>query len=233
MKHLCTILARGGTKGIKDKNIRPLAGIPLIAHSIRQAQDCGLFDAVAVSSDDPRILDIAREYGVTCPIRRPAGLAGDAAPKIPAIRHCCLEAEKQTRQTFDIIVDLAVTSPLRSSQDIAAAIAKHRETGAPNVTTASPSAHSPYYNIVELDGQNRIKVCKPLDRPLLRRQDAPETFECNGAIYVWTRDALMSCGDKALVEDTVLYVMPRRRSIDIDTELDFEFAQFLLDRQGS
>lgn len=226
------VLARGGSKGIKDKNLKLLAGIPLIAHSIRQAEECGLFDAVAVSSDDPRILGIAEEYGVTCRIRRPAELAGDAAPKVPAMRHCCLEAEKQCGQTFDIIVDLAVTSPLRSAQDIAAAIAKRDETGAPNVTTASPSEHSPYYNIVELDGQNRIKVCKALERPLLRRQDAPETFECNGAVYVWTRDALMTCGDKSLLEDTVLHIMPRERAIDIDTEVDFELARILLDRRG-
>ena len=230
MTRLCTILARGGSKGVKDKNIRPLAGKPLVVHTLDQAKACGLFDLVAVSSDDRRILDIAAEAGADLVGERPAALAGDAAAKLPAIRHCLEEAERRSGLTFDEIVDLAVTSPLRAAEDIAGAIARREEAKAPNVVSANASAHSPYFNIAELDSANRIRICKPLEGPLMLRQDAPETYDINGAVYVWTRAALDACGEEVLLDDTALFVMPRARSVDIDTELDFEIARFLKHR---
>ena len=102
MKRLCTICARAGSKGVRSKNTRLLAGKPLIAHSLAQARSSGLFDAIAVSSDSDHILAIARSYGATCLVRRPEALASDAAAKLPAIAHCLEQAEAQLGTRFDI-----------------------------------------------------------------------------------------------------------------------------------
>src|SRR4030042_5882982 len=122
MKKICTICARGGSKGISGKNIREIAGKPLIAHTILQAKSCGIFDAIAVSSDSARILDISKKYGVSYLIKRPDELSDDKAPKLPAIRHCVEEAEKLAKSAYDIIVDLDATSPLRRIGDIKAVV---------------------------------------------------------------------------------------------------------------
>src|ERR1700704_6139778 len=113
MKRLCTICARGGSKGVKGKNLRPLLGRPLIAHSLEQARSCGLFELIAVSSDASEILEVARAFGADLLIQRPDELASDTAAKIPAIRHAVLEAESRSAQHFDTLVDLDATSPLR------------------------------------------------------------------------------------------------------------------------
>jgi len=129
MKRLCTICARGGSKGVKGKNIRPLLGKPLIAHSIEQARKSGLFAAIAVSSDSDIILQIAKEWGVDFLIKRPDELATDHAAKLPVIRHCVAEVERQSGYCFDTIVDLDATSPLRSVEDICSAVALLEEGG--------------------------------------------------------------------------------------------------------
>src|SRR5712691_4711519 len=104
MKRLCTICARGGSKGVKGKNLRPLLGRPLIAHSLEQARASGLFDLVAVSSDASEILETARTFGADLLIHRPDELASDSAAKVPAIRHAVLEAEARSAQQFDTLV---------------------------------------------------------------------------------------------------------------------------------
>ena len=123
MKRLCTICARGGSKGVPNKNLRPILGRPLLAHSIEQARASGLFAAIAVSSDSKDILAAARQYGADFLIERPADMASDTAPKLPAIRHCVSEAERLAGYRFDTIVDLDATSPLRLPQDIVNATA--------------------------------------------------------------------------------------------------------------
>ena len=120
MKRLCTICARAGSKGVRSKNTRLIAGKPLLAHSLIQARASGLFDAIAVSSDSDHILAIARSYGATCLVQRPDALAGDTAAKLPAIRHCLEQAEAQLGTRFDILVDLDATAPLRLREDIRA-----------------------------------------------------------------------------------------------------------------
>src|SRR5687768_5637382 len=110
MKRVCTICARGGSKGVAGKNLRPLLGRPLIAHSIEQARATGLFEAVAVSSDSAEILEAARAVGADHAIVRPAELATDQAAKLPAIRHALLEVERLRGEAFDVLVDLDATS---------------------------------------------------------------------------------------------------------------------------
>jgi N-acylneuraminate cytidylyltransferase/CMP-N,N'-diacetyllegionaminic acid synthase len=229
MKRLCTICARGGSKGVKGKNIRPLLGKPLIAYSIEQAKKSGLFDVVAVSSDSDPILDVSRQFGADYAIKRPDELATDSAAKLPAIRHCALEAERLSGLSFQTYVDLDSTSPLRSIDDIANAVALLEGSDSGNVITAMPSRRSPYFNIVEEDGNGIVSLSKPLEIPVVRRQDAPKCYDMNASIYVWRRACLFS--DVPIINSTTkLYVMPEERSIDIDSEVDFQLVELLMGR---
>ena len=118
MKRLCSVCARGGSKGVPNNNIRPLLGKPLLIHSLNQARQSGLFDCIVVSSDSPKILQLAEEWGVDHAIERPEELASDSAAKLPVIQHCFLTAETLSGMTFDIAVDLDATSPLRNQADL-------------------------------------------------------------------------------------------------------------------
>lgn len=231
MKRLCTICARGGSKGVKGKNLRPLLGKPLIVYSIEQAKASGLFELVAVDSDSDDILATARQYGADYVIKRPDELATDQAAKLPAIRHCVSEVERLSKRTFDTLVDLDATSPLRDVDDIRQAVAQLEASGCDNLITAMPSRRSPYFNLVELNAAGKVMLSKPLPDAVVRRQDAPKSYDMNASIYVWRRNALFDF-DSIFTETTQLYVMPEERSIDIDSELDFKFVEFLLQNRG-
>ena len=231
MKRLCTICARGGSKGVPGKNVRPLAGKPLIVHSIEQARDSGLFDLLAVSSDSEQILRVCRDAGVEMLIDRPPEMATDQAGKLPAIRHCVAAVEERTDETYDVLVDLSATSPLRLPEDIRQAVALLEERWVSNVITGSPSSHSPYFNLVERDAEGFVHLSKRPAEPILRRQDSPACFDMNGSIYVWRRDVFMA-EQAVFYDDTLLHAMPDERSQDIDTELDFTIIELLMARRG-
>ncbi len=228
MKAICTILARGGSKGVPGKNIRPLLGKPLIAYTIEQAWESGLFQAVAVSSDSDDILATARDHGVDHIIRRPAEMADDTAGKYPGIRHCVLEVEEATGARFDCIVDLDPTSPLRSVDDILGAVALWQENGGQGtVITGAPARRSPYFNLVERDAGGFVRLVKPPEGTIQRRQDAPECWDMNASIYVYNRDRFVA--DPGLFDElTDIFVMPEERSVDIDSPLDFKLVELLM-----
>lgn len=227
MKRICTICARGGSKGVKGKNVRMLHGKPLIAHSIEQAKASGLFDAIAVSSDSDIILGVAKEWGAGYLIKRPDELATDQAAKLPVIKHCVAEVERQRGSSFDTIVDMDATSPLRVAADIVGAVALLEETGVSNVITGAPARRSPYFNLVEVDEHGVAGLSKRLKTAIVRRQDAPKCYDMNASIYVWTHSGLFD-NDTIFNSDTKLYAMPEERSIDIDSELDFKFVDFIM-----
>lgn len=227
MKRICTICARGGSKGVKNKNIRELAGKPLISLSLQQASESRLFDLIAVSSDSAGILDVACNSGADLIIERPAELASDTAAKIPAIRHCVEQAENFVEEQFDVVVDLDATSPLRSIEDIKGSVDLLERNHVSNVITAAPSRRSPYFNLIELGENGVARLSKPLKNNIVRRQDSPKCFDMNAAVYVWTRTALFE-RPTVFNADTLLFVMPEERSIDIDSELDFQIVEFIL-----
>lgn len=229
MLRICTICARGGSKGILNKNLVELLGLPLLAHSIRQAQLTGLFSAIAVSSDSDAILDVAKVAGVNVLVKRPAALASDDAAKLPAIRHCVLAAEQYLGTKADIVVDLDATSPLRIPSDIKGAIALLIEHDADNVITGSPSRRSPYFNLVEKNEQGFVKTSKTPHKTIVRRQDSPKTFDMNASIYVWGRQKLFA-SDSLFQERTALFEMPEERSFDIDSPLDLALVTFIMDK---
>lgn len=230
MKRICTICARGGSKGVPNKNIRNLLGKPLIAHSILQAKSSGLFDAIAISSDSSQILDVAKEWGADYLIKRPDELATDLSAKLPAIKHCVIEIEKLNKCIYDVIVDIDSTSPLRNVEDIKNAVRLLEKSGVSNVITGAPARRSPYFNLVEVDESGVARLSKPLAVPITRRQDSPKCFDMNASIYVWRRKALFE-NRSIFLSDTALYEMPEEHSIDIDSELDFEFVTYLMSKK--
>jgi CMP-N,N'-diacetyllegionaminic acid synthase len=229
VKLIATICARGGSKGVPGKHLREVAGKPLIAHTIEQALKSQTFDAVAVSSDDDAILDAASSFGATHLIKRPPELATDSSAKLPAVRHCVLHVESRQHK-FDVVVDLDATSPLRISEDITSCLALFRTTECSNVITGCVSRRSPYFNMVEVDADGTVHLVKSQTPTPRRRQDTPPTFDMNASIYVWRRDALFD-SDDVIRPQTRLYVMPEERSLDIDSELDFEMVSYLMVRQ--
>lgn len=230
MTRICSICARGGSKGVKNKNIRDLHGKPLIAYSILQAKDSGLFSCIAVSSDSDEILEAAGKWGVDHLIKRPDELATDQAAKLPVIQHCLAEVEHNTGQRFDVIVDLDATSPLRIPEDIVQCVGLLEERGVSNVITGAPARRSPYFNLVEVDTQGVAHLSKALATPVVRRQDAPKCYDMNASIYVWKRSSLIM-QKSIFAHDTLLYEMPEDRSVDIDSELDFELVQLLMSKR--
>jgi CMP-N-acetylneuraminic acid synthetase len=226
MKKLAVICARGGSKGVPGKNTRPLLGKPLIAYTIRQAVDSGLFERVVVSTDSDDIAAIAKKYGAEVPFLRPQALAGDAAPKLPAVKHALLESENIFGQTFDIIIDLDPTSPLRSIDDIKCCIDILMGDDVSNVITAMPSRRSPYFNLIEKNDKGQVRLAKEVFPPISCRQNSPKCYDMNASIYAWERSSLLEA-DSVLLQRTQLYIMPEERSIDIDSELDFKLVEFL------
>ncbi|MCX7121838.1 MAG: acylneuraminate cytidylyltransferase family protein [Gammaproteobacteria bacterium] len=227
MKVLCTICARGGSQGVKNKNLISLLGKPLIAHSILQAKKSKLFDAIGVSSDSKKILSISKKWGADYLIDRPAEFASSTAAKLPAIQHAVSAIEMLTSSQFDIIVDLDVTSPLRAIEDLRESLAlflKHKE--ANNLITACPARKSPYFNLVEADKNGFAYLSKIPETPVVRRQDTPSCYDMNASIYIWKRDSLFQ-NTSVLSDRTLLYVMPEERSVDIDTPLDLKFVRLL------
>lgn len=230
---LATILARGGSRRVPGKNLRPLGGKPLIVRTIENALASGAFDTVAVSSDDSEILAAARAFDDVVLVKRPSDLASDESGKIPAIRHCAEAAETQTGSRFGHIVDLAVTSPFRSVEDVVGAVELAHGDTFDAVYSGTEAQHSPYFSMVEIAADRSIELCKRPENEILRHQDAPQCYELNGAVYVWTRAALFDTTRKLIGPRTGLYLMPAERSLDIDTELDFRIAEFMLSQSAN
>jgi CMP-N-acetylneuraminic acid synthetase len=224
---ICTICARGGSKGVKNKNIKLINGKPLIAHTILQAIECNIFDKIVVSSDSQEILDIAGQYGVDLLVNRPSELANDFISKIPAIRHAVNETEVVFNTNFSLVVDMDPTSPLRNINDIKSAVNLLVEKKISNVITGSPARRSPYFNLVEKIDNEKLILSKKLDKPIFRRQDSPKCYDMNASIYVWKKAALFEF-ETVFNSDTELYEMPENRSIDIDNEFDFMIVEYLL-----
>jgi CMP-N,N'-diacetyllegionaminic acid synthase len=226
MRVLCTICARAGSKGVANKNLRPINSKPLIVYSIEQALATKLFDQIAVSSDSPEIRSVSLAKGATFAVERPIEMASDTAPKLPAIRHCVEAVEKKFGQ-FDVIIDLDATAPLRLPDDILGALELLTSTNSDNVITGTPSHRSPYFNLVETNENGIVHLSKQPPVSVERRQDSPQCFDMNASIYVWRRNALFE-NETLFTNNTRLFVMPQERSLDIDSQADFEMVEWMM-----
>lgn len=224
-KILGLVPARGGSKVIPRKNVRPIAGRPLIAWTIGAALGAKRLSRVVVSSEDGEILAVAREWGAETPFVRPGELARDETPGIAPALHA-LEA---LPEKYDWLVLLQPTSPLRTSGDIDAAIALCLERGADACIGVTESAESPWWMFAR-SPEGRLTPFAGREKIAPRRQELPRLYSVNGAIYVARVEALLR--ERSFFMPGALgYVMTREDSVDIDDELDFALAQLLLEKR--
>lgn len=226
---LITICARGGSKGIKGKNLRMLGGKPLIAYTIQQAIAWGHADHVVVSTDSKQIAKVAIDYGAEVPFMRPKELATDEAGKIPVLRHALSQCERIYNKEFQIIVDLDPTSPVRSLKDIDLALKKFKRLGVKTLFSVIRAHKSPYFTMVERNKHGMYELSKKPPRPIVRRQDAPIVYDLNASFYVYKPEYLRSPSSMTPISDNSgIYVVDDWASIDIDREIDFRFIEFLV-----
>lgn len=219
------IPARGGSKVVPNKNIRILAGKPLIAWTIEAGLKAKTLDRIIVSTDDKKIAKISREYGAEVPFIRPKILASDSTPTLLALQHAVRYLEKKEDYSPDIIVTLQPTSPLRDETDIDKAVRRLMETGADSVVSLCETEYSPYW--MKKLKKDKVYPFVKTKKEYNRRQDLPKVYRVNGAVYVTRRDVLMKDG-KVLGKDARALIMPKEKSVDIDTMLDFKLAELLI-----
>lgn len=219
------IPARGGSKGIRGKNIRPLLGKPLIAYTIESALKSGVLGRVIVSTDSLKIKKLSQRYGAECPFLRPASLARDDTPMISVIRQAVKFMEERENFFPEIIVLLQPTSPLRRPAHIKGALDIFLESRADSLVSLCEARYSPYWMAKLIEGKV-VSVARDSQR-YTRRQDLPLFYRFNGAIYIAKRDLAMK-RDNTLTKNTSALIMKEEDSVDIDTELDFQLAELIL-----
>ena len=228
MKVLVTIAARGGSKGLKDKNIRPLCGKPLISYTIEQALEWGRAERIVVSTDSSKIAQEAKKCGLEVPFIRPAELSTDTAGKIAVIRHAWRETEKMYDETYDYVVDLDVTAPLRRICDIQGALERAVSKNSLVVFSVVRASKNPYFNMVEINDSGVAVLSKDAGH-FENRQQAPVVYAMNASIYVYSREFMRSEKHDTLFTDrTYLYLMDEMSGVDIDGEVDFRLVEFLI-----
>ena len=225
---LAVITARGGSKGLPGKNIRPLAGLPLIAHSVRGAQQIGEIDRCIVSTDDPAIAEVAASFGGDVPFLRPAALAQDDTPMIPVLRHALLAAEAADDKRYESLLLLDPTSPGRLPEDVTAAVAMlDADPQAVGVVSVSEPRFNPRWVCVEEQAGYMAMAFSP--ERFTRRQDVPPVYRINATLYLWRRDFLLSpAADRWQDSPHKVIIIPEERAIHIDTLPDFELAALML-----
>jgi len=227
---LGTICCRGGSKGVKGKNIRPLKGKPLIEYTVTAALASRLLNDVIVSTDSELITDAARQAGIKTVIQRPAELASDTASKWPVFIHALETYEQLTGTTVNYIVDMDVTVPLKTTGDIDGAIqAALNDTKTGVVITAYEPERNPYFNMMEVQEDGFAEIVKKSAKPIVRRQDAPPVYSLTPAAYVVKKETLYTVEHWSQAKCKI-YPIPRERAIDIDTEIDFDIVEFLINR---
>ncbi len=227
---LAVIPARSGSRGLPGKNIRLFRGRPLICRAIAQARASKYCDAVVVSTDSAAIARIAEAAGARAPFIRPRKLSGPGAKMMDVIFHA-LKFLRHNGEDYDIILLLQATTPLRTAADIDAAIEMLFKSRAKAVVSVTPAEHHPFLFQV-LKPAGRVGNLFPAVNLTGNRQDLPAAYRINGAVYA-ANAAYLHRQKSFFGPATYAYIMPAKRSVDIDTLLDFEFAQFLAARRGS
>ncbi len=227
MHNLAVITARSGSKGLKDKNIKLLGDRPLLAYSIEAAKDSGMFEKIFVSTDSELYAETARQYGADVPFLRARAIAGDNASSWDAVREAVQGYEK-LGQRFDTVTLLQPTSPLRSAEDIRQGYQQFIEREADYVIGVCCTEHSPLWcNTLPKDMSMDGFISKEIDEK--PRQDLPDYYRINGALYI-VRVSALGGVDDMYHQGCYAYVMPPERSIDIDTEFDFKVAELFMEQ---
>jgi CMP-N-acetylneuraminic acid synthetase len=231
MKILLTICARGGSKGIPGKNIKPLNGRPLLDYTIQAAKR---FQAthpgtdIVLSTDAQAIREVAKTCGLDSDYQRPDALGGDTVGKIDVLRDVLLWQEAATGLTYDILLDLDVTSPLRTQDDLSKGLELLlNNPEAVNLFSVSPAGRNPYFNMVEQQENGYYAQVKKLPSTVLSRQAAPRVYDMNASFYVYKRAFFTLGYTGAITDKSLIYEMPHT-CFDLDEPIDFEFVTYLL-----
>jgi CMP-N-acetylneuraminic acid synthetase len=224
---ICLIFARGGSKGLPDKNIRPLSGKPLIQWAIETAFEVSEISRVIVSTDSLEIAEIAMSCGADVPFMRPDYLASDTAAELDAWKHALAYLRDEELAMPTVMVSLPVTAPLRTAEDVSKAIQLFRTTDSDLVVAVSEAQRNPYFNM--LVRSQDLFVLGNSSVNVSRRQDAPDYYDLSTVVYVANTDFVLRT-DRILNGKTRAIVIPKERALDIDDLLDFQYAEFLLGR---
>jgi CMP-N-acetylneuraminic acid synthetase len=222
---VCLIFARGGSKGLPDKNIRPLLGKPLIQWTIETAFSVSEISRVIVSTDSLEIAKIAISCGAEVPFMRPDYLASDTAAELDAWKHALTYLRDEESAMPTIMVSLPVTAPLRTAVDVSTAIQLFCATDSDLVVAVSEAQRNPYFNM--LVREQDLFVLGNSSVNVFRRQDAPDYYDLSTVVYVANTDFVLRT-DRILNGKTRAIVIPKERALDIDDLNDFRFAEFLL-----
>lgn len=228
MNVIALICARGGSKGLPGKNIRPLGGVPLIGWSIRQAKAVPRISRVIVSTDSEEIAAVARDAGAEVPFMRPAELAQDKSPERAVWRHA-LEYLKVTEGSYpDVLIVVPATAPLRLPEDLERCLDEFEKGGADTVITVAEAHRNPYFNMVKARADGCVElVIPPAEGTLTRRQDAPDVYDMTTVAYVTHPEFVMQA-DNIFAGRVRAVQIPAERAVDIDTLMDFRMAEYLL-----
>lgn len=224
MKILYVIPARGGSKGIPHKNIKPLNGKPLIEYTIDVARQLSPDADICVSTDDKSIIDVVEGYGLKVPFIRPDYLATDTCGTYEVLLHA-IEFYKKSGVSYDTLVLLQATSPFRTADDVKEAF-KLYSSDIDMVVGVKEASSNPYYNCFEEDKNGFLHISKS-GSDAVRRQDVPKAWEYNGAIYIINVKSLIK-SPMSKFSKVRKYVMDDLHSIDLDSKLDWEFAEFVI-----
>lgn len=224
---LAIVPARGGSRRLPGKNIRPLAGKPLLAWTLEAAQNSCYVDDIVVSTDSPEIAEVARRHGVEVPFLRPAELATDVASTESALQHALAQWEKYRGRRYDYVIVLQPTSPLRTAVHIDEAVEKAVERSAEAIISVCPAEHPPQWTNVLPEDDSMAGFLDPsvVGR---RSQDLPTFFRLNGAVSVVTTDAVRVGQSVWSLSKIYAYRMAAEDSVDIDTRVDFLLAEALM-----
>lgn len=226
MNVLGVIPARGGSKGLPGKNIKLLAGLPLIAHSIRSALAAKNLTRVIVSTDSPEIAETAKKFSASVPFLRPAELASDKANALPVMQHALKQMETLDGLHYDAVMMLQPTTPLRLSSDIDGAVQLLKSSRADSVISVVDVEGYHPARMKYIEGNRLIdpSFCEAYENQ--PRQELPAMYIRNGAIYLTGRETLL--GNSFKGKDCRAWIMPGDRSVNIDTEMDFRYAEWIL-----
>lgn len=220
---IALIPARGGSKGLPGKNIKKLKGNPLIAYTIEAALQAKCIDRVVVSTDDLEIAEVSKKFGAEIPFMRPKHLASDSAIAIDTYIYVLEKLEQNESISVDEVMVLLPTCPLRNNEDICNAYSIFKNRNADSVVSYTTEQHPIYWHKY-IDSNGRLEEI--FSHELANRQEFRKSYYPNGAIYIFKSELLRQ--RKYFSDKSFAYIMPRKRSVDIDTLDDFKYAEFLM-----
>jgi CMP-N,N'-diacetyllegionaminic acid synthase len=233
MTVLCVISARGGSKGLPGKNIKSLLGKPLIGWSIEAAFLVPEIDRVVVSTDSVEIANIAKSYGAEVPFIRPAKLSNSEVGKFHVWKHALNYCENYFGENYEVYLDLDCTNPLRDVEDISNVINQYRNSRRNNIDavfSVCEARKNPYFNMLEKDEMGAMRMCKTNGPTVVARQAAPKVFEHVASIYALNPDYIRN-ENHLLSGHAEGYDIGQEKSIDIDSDFDFELIEFLMKKK--